>query len=229
MAEYLYVYNGKRIEPSSGKVLGKRGDPYNPLGLPPFTIRCKFDPNITPTMGDSQTLVDATDNVWDITKNSTDWSELFRYKDSLLGVLGANTAGVTNMVDMFLRCSWLTTVPLFDTSSVTNMAGMFQETSLTSVPLLDTSSVTNMNYMFSDCSALTSVPLLDTSSATGMLGMFLNCTSVESGSLALYQQASTQTTPPSKHDICFKNCGSNTVTGAAELAQIPVSWGGTMA
>ena len=208
-------------------------DAYNPLGLPPFTIRCKFaqhiTPDIPPAIGDSQTLVDATENIWDITKNSTNWSELFRYTDSLLGVLGANTAGVTIMSDMFLRCRWLTSIPLFDTSSVTNMASMFQETSLTSAPIFDTSSVTNMNYMFYKCSALTSVPLLDTSSVTGMLGVFQDCTSVESGSLALYQQASTQATPPSKHANCFYNCGSNTVTGAAELAQIPLDWGGTMA
>jgi hypothetical protein len=57
--------------------------------------------------------------------------------------------------------------------------------------------------------------------------MFIDCTNVQSGALALYQQMSTQTTQPTVYGDCFTNCGSNTTTGAAELAQIPASWGGT--
>lgn len=58
---------------------------------------------------------------------------------------------------------------------------------------------------------------------------FGQCINVESGALALYQQMSTQATPPSITSHCFTNCSSQTVTGAQELAQIPTSWGGTMA
>jgi len=47
---------------------------------------------------------------------------------------------------------------------------------------------------------------------------------VESGALALYQQASTQATPPAYHHYTFYRCGRDTTTGAAELAQIPSSW-----
>jgi len=53
---------------------------------------------------------------------------------------------------------------------------------------------------------------------------FDGCTSVESGALALYQQASTQSNPPQQHSYTFRNCGSNTTTGSAELAQIPNDW-----
>jgi len=81
-----------------------------------------------------------------------------------------------------------------------------------------------MSYMFAACSSLILVPLLDTSSATNMNRMFEGCVNVQSGALALYQQASSQTTPPSNHDRTFRNCGSNTVTGADELAQIPGDW-----
>jgi hypothetical protein len=59
--------------------------------------------------------------------------------------------------------------------------------------------------------------------------MFLYCESVESGALALYQQASTQATPPSRHSYCFYHCGSNAPADApihAEMQQIPASWGG---
>jgi surface protein len=77
------------------------------------------------------------------------------------------------------------------------------------------------------CTSLTSIPLLNTSNVTTMNNAFADCINVESGALALYQQVSTQTTPPSNHTNAFNNCGSNTQTGQAELAQIPSSWGGT--
>jgi len=57
-----------------------------------------------------------------------------------------------------------------------------------------------------------------------MDSMFKGCTGVESGALALYQQASSQDIPPTYHYQTFYNCGSNTTTGAAELAQIPSDW-----
>ena len=301
MADIVFTYNGKRISPSSGKVLGRSVDPYNPLNLPDYTVRLKFRDGYTPAMGDSQTLVDAATNVWDITKNSASWSSLFA-SSNIIEVLGANSTGVTNMSQMFRSCNRLesvslfdtssvtdmsqmfqgcnplTAVPLFDTSSVTNMKDLFRDCrnlqsvplfdtgsvtnmtdmfqycyALTSVPLFDTSSVTTMDRMFQYCTSLTSVPLFDTGSVTDMSSMlsgctlltsiplfdtgsvmamnqtFYNCKAVESGALALYTQASTQATPPSSYMSCFTNCGSDTTTGAAELSQIPTSWGGTMA
>jgi len=56
---------------------------------------------------------------------------------------------------------------------------------------------------------------------------FIDCYNVASGALALYTQASSQINPPSNHQNTFKDCGSNTQTGAEELAGIPSSWGGT--
>lgn len=44
------------------------------------------------------------------------------------------------------------------------------------------------------------------------------------GAATLYQQASSQANPPQSHDATFYKCGSDTVTGAAELAQIPSDW-----
>jgi surface protein len=100
-------------------------------------------------------------------------------------------------------------------------------TSLTSVPLFDTSNVTKMYQMFENCNKLTTIPLFDTSNVTDMDWMFVNCVNVQSGALALYQQASTQTNPPANHTLTFSNCGRDTQTGSAELAQIPQDWGGT--
>lgn len=224
-------------------------DPYNPLDLPNNTIRLKFKNGYTPTMGDTQTLVDSTNNVWDIYKQSNVWNSLFRNINNLVEVLGANTSNVTSMFEMFgycyslstvnlfntsnvtnmnamfLNCSSLTNVPLFDTSKVTDMTNMFAScSSLTNTPLFNTSSVKNMSQMFWNCTALTTVLLFNTTKVTNMNSMFRNCHNVQSGTLALYQQASSQSNPPGKHSGTFNSCGSNTQTGAAELAQIPSNW-----
>lgn len=249
-AESSLYFNGSKIWPES--------DPYNPLNLPANTVRVKTSDGNAPVRGsqasyETATLVPGTTDVYDVYKSGTSFQSLLYNATNITAVLGANTTGITNMNSMFESCSYLTSVSLFDTSNVTDMHNMFLSCRrLTSVPLFDTSNVTNMNGMFAGCSKLTSVPLFDTSSATdmgSMLGgcvkltsvplfdttnasnissMFMNCRVVESGALALYQQASTQTTPPLNYSNCFYNCGNNTTTGAAELAQIPTDWGGTM-
>lgn len=182
-------------------------DPYNPLGLPPNTVRVRTNDGNIPVKGqyttyETATLVPGTTDVYDVYKSGTDLSSMFRGSNNIAEVLGANTTGITITEEMFRDCS-VNTVALFDTTNVTNMNLMFSLANLRTVPLFDTSKVTTMN---------------------GMLQMNLN---VESGALALYQQASSQANPPSEHYATFRNCGIDTTTGAAELAQIPSSWGGT--
>lgn len=205
-------------------------DPYNPLGLPPYTIRLKCNPWVTPTFNKgTSVLVDAEQGIWDLTYVNNDWTRLLIGNLYIYDVLGANTIGVTSMNNMFRECYNLNSVQVFNTSNVTDMSEMFYyDSALTSAPLFDTSNVTSMYQMFHSCGALVTVPLFDTSKVTDMNYMFSDCLNVESGALALYQQASTQINPPTGHTGTFKNCGSNTQTGAAELAQIPTSWGGTM-
>lgn len=352
MAQYWLKYGNSALTRSGSCVgIDSTYNPYNPLGLPPYTIRAKFSAGYTPAIGDSQTLVDAGENIWDITKNSTSWTDLFAYGSvPLVTVIGANSTGVTAINSLFSGCSLLTSVCVFDTravrnarylfnrcsslleapqlplgyalevdsmfygcsslasipvldlssaasllnfarncsslrsfpalstGNVTNMNGMLAGcTSLTEVPMLDTHNVTNMgslcadcsslrsfpvwntanvtnmksmfsgaynllevpaistanatdmSYMFNKCTGITRIPLMDTAKATNMSGMWDSCTAVETGALALYQQASTQTTPPGSYTKCFNRCGSGNASGQAELAQIPRSWGGTMA
>lgn len=159
----------------------------------------------------------------------TDMHYMFYNCQSLISICLFDTSAVTSMYYTFAGCTSLKSVPLFDTSSVTNMGCTFYKCmSLESVPLFDTSAATGMGMLFKDCISLKTIPLFDTSAATSIYEAFMNCTKVESGALALYQQASTQATPPT-HTRAFKNCGNDTTTGAAELAQIPTSWGGTAA
>mgnify|MGYP003288183421 CR=1 FL=1 len=198
-----------------------------PIVLPSYTIRLLYKDGVTPTfVKGTGVQVSESPNIWDLTYNNNDWSELLSLEEDLLEVLGANTSNVTNMALMFNWCRSLRSVALFDTSNVTNMGGMFAycQDALTTVPIFDTSNVTNMGGMFIYCTVLTTVPLFNTSKVKHMNNMFRNCINVESGILALYQQASTQTTPPAEHSETFWDCGIDTVTGAAELAQIPSDW-----
>jgi len=215
-------------------------------GEPPIKVSGSY-----PTSYETATLVTGTTDVYDVYKSGTDFTQFLRESTNVVEVLGANTTGITNMYMMFRGCP-ITSVPLFDTSSVTNMYAMFTGcTSLVTVPLFNTSNVTNINYMFGNCTSLTTVPLFDTSNlkimsyaftgcsslttiplfntskVTHTPEMFKDCVNVQSGALAFYQQLSSQANPPTSHGRTFQNCGSNTTTGAAELAQIPSDWGGT--
>ena len=224
----MIKYNNNVLKVNN-KWLKPEVDPYNPLNLPPYTIRLRFADGYLPSFQEgTATQVSSTPNVWDLTYENSDWEGLLFQYYYLEEVLGANTTNVTNMFLMFNECSSLTTVALFDTSNVTDTSYMFNEcTSLISSPLFNTSNDTTMAYMFYNCNQLTSVPLFDTSNVTDMDRMFYGCTWVSSGAFALYQQASNQTNPPTDHHYTFYNCGANTQTGSAELAQIPSDWGGT--
>ena len=93
-----------------------------------------------------------------------------------IGNIVSNGADASNQ---YRGCTALTTVPLFDLSSVTNASAMFYQcTALTTVPLFDLSKVTNASYMFYQCSKLTTVPLFDLSSVIDATNMFRNCTSL---------------------------------------------------
>ena len=183
------------------------------------------------------------------TENVTSIDSMFLYCSALSSIPLFDTTSVTSFQGTFNGCKSLTSVPSYDTSKVTIMRLSFKDcSSLSSIPWFDTSKVTNMEMMLSNCSNISSVPLYYTSNVVYMNGMLENCTSltslplfdtykvkhidaafnscvnVQRGALALYQQASTQTNPPSYHHYTFKDCGRDTQTGSAELAQIPSDW-----
>lgn len=230
----ILTINGS-VATIGGKWLGGESvNPYNPLGLPPYTIRLLYADGVVPTFFyGTGVQVSSSPNVWDLTKASSDWSGLLYTHSAgacgeLLKVLGANTSGVTDMSDMFCGCYSLNEVCLFDTSSVTNMNNMFQSCGhITSLPTFDTHNVTNMFGMLCYCTRLAAIPLFNTDSVQTVENAFYSMRYVETGALALYNQMSTQATPPSSYTNCFTNCGYDTVTGLAELQQIPSSWGGT--
>lgn len=161
------------------------------------------------------------------TSSVTNMRGMFYGCELLTAIPSMNTSSCTNMNQMLHNCKAITSVPAFNTGNVTDFRYFMSNCwNVTSLPLFDTHSATYLSYAFTNCQRITAVPLLDTSSVTDMSYAFNFCLRVESGALTLYQQASSQTTPPSTYDHCFSNCGQNTTTGLQDLNQIPTDWGG---
>ena len=80
------------------------------------------------------------------------------------------------MSNMFQDCSKLQTIPLLNTSKVTNMHYMFGGcTNLQTIPPIDTSNVTDMGYMFYDfggIKTLVSLPKFNCQKVTNMGSYF---------------------------------------------------------
>ena len=128
-------------------------------------------------------------------------SSMFSGCASLTSVPLFDTSSVTSMTGMFSSCFSLTSVPLFNTAAVTAMNSMFSNcASLTSVPLFNTAATTTMNFMFQRCASLTSVPLFNTAAVTNMANMFTNCASLTS--VPLFNTAAV-TTMDSMFSSCF--------------------------
>lgn len=249
----IYTFDGGLARIGNG-VMGQKDhapDPYNPLNLPSHTIRVRFSDNYTPSMGDSQTQVSVSPNIWDITKTGTSWYQLFNYNNDILEILGANASGVenfemfchyaenlestvlfdtrdaVNVWNMYNKCFSLISIPDYQLNNATNCESFcFQCNSLVHAPHLYTPAATNMSHMFYLCTSMVDMPQLITTNVTDVTNMFYMCLNVESGIYDFYQQLSQQDNPPSSHSDCFFDCGSDTVTGYAELEQIPTSWGG---
>ena len=135
----------------------------------------------------------------------------------------------TNLTDLswvFHNCRQLVTPPTFtNTARIASITYLFNTcVNLESIPVFDTQNVENFNYAFAECRSIRSIPAMSTGKAKTVNSMFSQCINVETGALAMYNQLSTQATPPTDYYSCFRDCGSNTVTGTAELAQIPAAW-----
>ena len=119
--------------------------------------------------------------------------EFFNVKNLNKNILEIHLKGikkVTNMNDIFDKCSLLLSLPDISEWNTSNIKSMYQIfdscTSLKSLPDIskwNTSNVTNMGLMFYGCSSLTDLPDIskwDTSKVTDMHQMFDGCTSLKS-------------------------------------------------
>lgn len=111
-------------------------------------------------------------------KNVTNMSYMFAYAhfSDEYTINLKNTSKLTNMNTMFGYSENCTSVPLFDTSNVTDMSYAFYGTDITSVPLFNTSNVTKISYAFFDCGELLEIPKFNFSKITEIANLFQNCT-----------------------------------------------------
>lgn len=90
-------------------------------------------------------------------------------------------------------------------------------------------SFTDMDRTFSGCDGLTEFVTIQTpNTMSNVGGCFQNCTELVDGALDQYNYWSTYNTGITNHSGTFTDAGANTVTGLAELDQIPTGWGGNL-
>lgn len=78
--KYGYTINNKLMANNNGMLLTVDAyDPYNPLDLPPNTIRVRTSDGQPPVNGhySSATLVPGTTDVYDVYKSGKDFNHLF--------------------------------------------------------------------------------------------------------------------------------------------------------
>ena len=208
-------YNGHRLY---------RKDPYNPLNLPDYTLRLKYNIGTGPYISKGTATIVSTSTyttIWDVTYEDPNWDSLLGDNYGLIEILGGNTTNVTSMRKLFNNDRDITATNLFDTSNVKDMSYMyFWNEKLSSAPIYDTSNVTSMVSMFCYCSALNAIPQVNTQNDTKLSYMFQDCINVASGISAFYEQSKNVL----YHNSTFKNCGTNTTQGKAELELIPSGW-----
>ena len=138
---------------------------------------------------------------------------------SIDGIENLNTDNVTDMSDMFLDCSSLTSLDLsgFKTDNVKKMYSMFGGCSgLTSLDLsgFNTDNVTAMGAMFSGCTGLTSLDVsgFRTDNVTDMRAMFFGCLFLRT----IYVGKGWSTTAVTESTGMFQRC-PNLVGGAGTV------------
>ena len=225
MSTTIYTSNGKiLVNGSNNKWLkAPEIDPFNPLGLDPLTIRAKFASGYSPTTEEyagapvTLTLVDADENIWDITSDyfgANVTQPRSGWKSNMISILGLNAGEGDVAVNTLF----------------------YEYTGLVSCANIGFKTSSTLARLFYGCTSLKNVPMITcpgvatTDNAPQRISqMFYNCRNVESGSYNLYLYLNSilpNTNPTGGYgsDAPFYQCGDQTVTGAAELAQIPSGW-----
>ena len=197
----------------------------NPLGLPAFTVRCKFSSGYTPTQGVSRVCVDQTNNIWDVTLDNYQGMVEFQFDTciELLEILGGNLADATMTTGLFCDCINLTKIHSLDIHNSQRLVSMFSGcSSLTDLPKLVVGEA-SLTQLFKNCTGLRKIPeFVFKGNLFFSDEAFEGCINVESGILRLYNQIKNM--PSFSHENFFKDCGTNTQSGQAELNQIPEDW-----
>ena len=152
---------------------------------------------------------------------------------NLSGLPLYNTSAVTSFGGAFVQSRVRQPITL-DCRSCTNLGGAFNapEGVRTGFPdLKNTYNVTNWANAFvgfANTATLKNsqlvIPDYDFSNATDVSGMFLNNPYVSGGISSTYAKLSALGNQITAHSACFRNCGTSSEQGRAELALIPSDW-----
>lgn len=227
---------------------------YNPLGLPPYTIRVQIadGESVTPVYdpqgyAGTATRVSSSPNVWDLTYAKPDWSYAFTYgsnhstakcfrfsnDNSIKKVLGFNSTGITNMSQLLMDNTSLTEVAIFDTRNVVDAQHLFADSkAITVLPNYDFAAATNLSHICYGCNALTYVPNWNVPVCTNVNRAWNATINAQYGMLDFYNKVKDRISNFDNYSNCFTTCGKYydyaSEQARIERAQIPVTWGGDM-
>ena len=159
-------------------------------------------------------------------------SIIFPMSTHSFDIIDSNLSGVTDAHSLMTSARMCANCVLKNTGDIVDasymLSGGNRPISLATLNALDLHSATNISHLLYSATSLISPLDITLSGAVSYCdSAFYNCKKVSSGALALYNSLSSQSALPTNYSGTFTNCGANTTTGAAELAQIPSSWGGT--
>ena len=117
-----------------------------------------------------------------------------------------------NSTEVFDNASLLESITVY-------VRGTSEQLTQVPLPLLGPS-----NRTFRNCTGLTYMPLLDVSNVSQCIQIFDGCVNIAGGIVDMYDALKVRCSGVGDHGMAFRHCGSNTTTGAAELAQIPSDW-----
>lgn len=136
-----------------------------------------------------------------------------------------NMEGVTSVNDMFYQADKMTACVDLNLPDAIECQTMFCYCSaLSSFPSVYAPKAEVYLDAFNNCSEMTAIPNITVSNVNWADYMFLGCVNVQSGIYDMYTQLSAALPENRNHYATFRDCGINTVQGAAELAQIPDDW-----
>lgn len=241
MSTTIYTSNGKiLINGSNNKWLSAPAVvPFGPthVELANGVIRIRVTPGSVPAAAGGPPGFTATNVEGDIWDCSNPGYENYVFEYSNIKTIAVDiidwhvkdTSTSLNDTNQRIGSGWtnLKRINISYCSHLTTMYQSFTSTSVEEIYLSNTSSVTDIHEMCKGASSLKIIPYIeDVTAVTSCLNAFDGCVNVESGITSMYNRLSAipGMTEPYKYYQCFKDCGSNTVAGAAELANVPSGW-----
>ena len=149
-----------------------------------YLVKTKYKLEISGNYGNSNNTKPKMIDCLSINKHMTNLYNLFGNTNiTNIDLSLFNTSAVTDMSNMFARCSKLQSIigsENFNTTNVTNMSSMFEKCNkLTTLDVsnFNTSNVTSMRNMFQNCSSLTTLDVSkwNTTNVIDMTWMFDGC------------------------------------------------------